>query len=318
MRKARGRTLGALLSVAVLGASQGSAWAEVRPLTLYQKTARAELVIRCRAQSDSTRRPPMEVLEVFKGVYPGKILNIVPFEQDYANPKPWLKREVFREGQEYVLFLDSYDPDEDAAFQPERPPSQAHDEKAEHLFVLLNADQGMSAVPPEGAGALIDAVKRFVAILALGQHDLQAEALRGLLREKNPYLIEAGLEQVARFDLAVEEDVLPLLAILKSPRDSFRAGAVRLLGALGRAAREAGREMRARDEIFTTATDRAYNDAAAVVRREAVHAVAAIGGEGALAVIRAVAERDPDQDVRYAALVALAEIGGGPRLPSRP
>jgi hypothetical protein len=310
--------LAALLAVAILPGGQ-LLRADVHPLSLYQKTARAALVVRARATSDSTRRPPMDVLEIYKGVYPGKTLFVVPFFQDYANPKPWLKREVFQKGEEYVLFLNPFEEAPDAAFPPSAErgsadkPTHPDDESPEKLFVVLNADQGVTTIPAEGATALTDAVKRFVAILSLGQHDLQAEALRGLLTERNPFLLEAGLGEVERFDLADPDDASVLLGLLASPREEFRAGSLRIIAQLGRSARTSGREMRDRPEIFSRLVERAYGDSAAPVRRDAVRALAGLGGEGVEAVLRAVGERDPDQDVRYQAEVEILAAAGSAR-----
>ena len=134
----------------VLGARGAALLANVKPLTFYQKTARASLVVRARAVEGSTRRPPLQVLEVYKGAYRGGILYIVPFAQDYANPKPWLQRESFTKGDEYLLFLTSHEGDSDKAF-PETQGEEAREDHApESLFVCLNANQGVIPIPPEG------------------------------------------------------------------------------------------------------------------------------------------------------------------------
>lgn len=315
-RLAAGRAAAALLAILAAG---GGARADVRPLTLYQKTARAALVARVKALSDATRRPPMEVLEIYKGVYPGRILYIVPYAPDHARPRPWLKREVFRKGVEYVLFLNPHDPDRDDAFHAEPGEAAPDDERPERLFEVLNADQGVSILPEEGGAALSEALKRFVAILSLGQHDLQAEALRGLLGERNPYLAEAGLEEVERFDLGVADDLDALQALLGSPRGSFRSGALRVIAQIGRASAAQGREVPDQRQIFARVVDRAYNDDVPEVRRAAVLALAGLGGPDAAAVLRAVGERDPSQDVRYEAqreLYSLADRPGAD--PARP
>lgn len=301
-------------AVALLAAVwAGSILADVRPLTLYQKSARAALVVRARALSDSTRRPPMEILEVYKGVYHGRTLYIVPFLQDYGNPKPWLHREVFKKGEEYVLFLIPYEKETDRAFDDTAGAGKAgDDERPDQLFVVLNADQGMSLLPSEGAEALTDAIKRFVAVLALGQHDLQAEALRGLLTEKNPNLVEAGLSEVERFDLAEPEDLPVLLQHLASGRAEFRGASLRVIGQICRVTRISGRELRERQEIFTKVVDRAYNDPEPSVRSDAVGTLADLGGTDTIAVLRAISDRDPDQQVRYRAQVAIIGIEGFP------
>ena len=79
----RGKPLILVAISAIAGFS--IARAEVRPLTFYQKVARATLIVRARAESDSTRRPKMEIVEVYKGFYPARSLTIVPFFQDNAN-----------------------------------------------------------------------------------------------------------------------------------------------------------------------------------------------------------------------------------------
>lgn len=303
------------LAVALAEAGRGLA-AAVKPLTLYQKTARAALVVRARALSDATRRPPLEVLEVLKGYYPGKSLSVVPFVQDYGNPKPWLRREVFHKDEEYVLFLNPYEPDEDSAFQSDaQPPGKDEETGPEKLFVVLNADQGQINIPEEGAAALTEAVRRFTAILSLGQHDVQGEALRGLLRERNPYLVEGGLEEVERFSLAVEDDVPTLLNLLKSDRPPVRAASLRIFAQIAEGARASLRDLHDRQEIFTRVVDRAYSDPAIDVRREAVKTLLAVGGDGTEAVLRAVSRNDADQQVRYEAQVALVALSGGPRPP---
>src|SRR5882724_2637161 len=109
--RARGARRLAFFAAAALLVPGGSPRGDVRPLTLYQKVARAPLVARVRATSDSTRRPTLEVLEIYKGFYPGRFLSVVPYFQDNSNPKPWLHREVFRKGEESVLFLSPYERD---------------------------------------------------------------------------------------------------------------------------------------------------------------------------------------------------------------
>jgi hypothetical protein len=287
---------------------------DVRPLTLYQKVARATLVVRARATSDSTRRPAMIVLEVYKGFYPGKLLTIVPFFQDYSNPRPWLHREVFKKDEESILFLVPYEPDKDSAFEEIESPKGDDETRSDHLFALLNADQGKIEMPSEGASALTSTLHRISEILSLAQSDLQSVALRGLLADRNPYLVEAGLDEVARYDLAREEDVAALFALLTSPRVDFREKAMRILGQISAAVRS-GSELHERAEIFTHVVDRAYKDAAPSVRSEAVRTLARMRGEGVAAVLDAVRTRDADQSVRYeagVALLGLAETGARP------
>jgi len=311
----RNAPIALLGAIACLCGATSVSLADVRPLTLYQKVARATLVVKVRAQSDSTRRPIMDVLEIYKGFYPASTLTIVPFAQDYANPKPWLRREVFRKGEESILFLKPFDKDEDTAFNdPDEsssgpgPQNSDEDASAESLFVLLNADQGKFAVPVEGAEAVTGAIRRIAGILAMGQSDVQSDALRGLLQDKNPYLIEAGLDEVSRYDLARQEDVPHLLDILASPRDEFRRDALHILGQIAAAARAARGELRERRDILARVVDRALKDLSAPVRTEAVRTLERMRGDGVVAILDAVRSGDSDQNVRYAAGVALISI----------
>lgn len=284
--------------------------AELRPLTLYQKTARASLVVRARATSDSTRRPQMEVLEIFKGSYPHTHLYIVPFRQDYASEKPWLRSEVFRKGREYLLFLRPYDPDEEDDDFAVETPSGGQGGVDPMLFEVLNAHHGVVDVPSEGAEALASAVRRFSGIITLQDYDTQARELRALLRESNPYAVEAGLHQVSEYDLAEGEDLDALVSLLDSPRISFRAGALKIIGQLvpppGTGEHDVARSRRALDLVVA----RAFNDPAEEVREQAVRSLGRIGGPAAREVLRRISRQDPSQIVRYRAEVALAEMAG--------
>lgn len=315
MRRKRGSL--AVLLAAILPAAGVPARAEVRPLTLYQMTARAKLVAHVRAVSDSTRRPPLEVLEVYKGPDPGKRIRIVPHTQDNSNPKPWLRREVLREGEEYFLFMNPYDPDpDDDPFEPAPPEAEGKASGGlDPLYTVLNAHQGVLSIPAEGGGALSEALKRFSGILALREHDLQARAFRQLLREENPFLVEAALVEMDRFDLTTVKEMDPLLELLASRRPDFRAGSARLLAGLARSLRDQGRDLPRRDRIMGRIADLARDDPEVSVRLEAVRAIRHLGGDEAAPLLRAVGSSDEDQEVRYRAQVMLLELTG--RIPPR-
>ncbi len=297
-RNAVGRTA-ALLLVA-LGASIGPCpRADTEPLSLYQRTARAGLVVRARALSSSTRRPRLEVLEIIRGDYGRRRLTVVPHAEDHASPTPWLRREVFREGEESILFLIPYVDEFGRGGDPD-------------VFSVLRADDGKVPVPAEGAGALLDALRRMAAILALGSHDRQAEALRSLMREGNPYLVEAGLEECRRFRLAEPADLESLRALLARRRPEFRAGALGLVTQLLADARSRGEPLAGEQALLQSAAASARLDEDEAVRREAVGALEAFGGAEALSILEAVAEGDASQVVRYEAQVAVTRLRNRP------
>jgi hypothetical protein len=251
------------------------------------------VVVRARALSDATRRPRLEVLEVLKGSYGERTLAIVPYFRDYTRPEPWLEREVFAKGEESLLFLQPYVDDHGRSLGPD-------------LFEVMGAAEGKLTLPAEGGVALVDAVRRFVGILALGQHEAQSRALRALLHESNPILLEAGLDECRRFRLVEPEDSAALLPITEHPRPDFRSGALALLGILVREAAlhaPPGAPPQI-SGIFDRVAAAARLDAEVMVRREAVVALEALATPEALAILDSIGTSDASQQVRYAAQVA--------------
>jgi hypothetical protein len=265
-------------------------------LSLYQKTGRALLVVRARAVSDSTRRPQLFVLETIKGNYPERTrITIVPYFEDKTRPSTTLKREVYKEGEESLLFLTPYVDDFGR-------PGEAG------VYSVLGANTGKIDIPPEGSEAMLDAVRRFSAILAMGQMEAQGAALRALLREKNPWLIEAGLQEIRRFQLAEPSDLDALIALIENPRPDFRGGALDLVLQI---LRESGTDIAmeaGRLPAFQAVAARARMDDQPAVRARAVAALEAFNDTAALSLLESVGTSDPSQQVRYEALVAARRL----------
>lgn len=284
-----------LMTAAITPAS-----ASVEPLTLYQKMARAPLVVKARALSDSTRRPMVEVLTIFKGSCPSKTITIVPHFEDNTAPTPWLHREVFRTGVVSILFLTPY-------------VDEFGRDEGDSAFSVLNADQGKVEVPPEGGDALLSALNRFVDILSLSQHDQQGEALRGLLSTNNPFMLEAALSECRKYHLAEKDDVLALLSLLSNPRSDFRAGSLVLLAQLIGDTKFAGPEGSApepsvKSTIYEKVAAVAHLDTDETVRKEAVGALESFGDASALVLLDEIGRRDASQHVRYAAQVSAMRL----------
>ena len=282
--------LAAAISICLVVAC-GPATADIEALTLYQKTARATLIARVRALTDSTRRPPMEVLEIFKGSYTPGRLTVVPHFEDHAQPTPWLKREVFRRGEESILFLLPYVDEYGRGEGPE-------------IFSLLNADQGKLMIPAEGGDALVSALRTMIEIQAMSPPDRQEQALRALLSDANPHLVEAAIEECLRFRLAEDADIETLLGLLAHRRPGVRAGAAGLLAQVVRDARAAQRELPDRPRLAEKISAAARLDADEAVRAQTVGALEALGDSSALALLEAIAKEDSSQKVRYMAAVA--------------
>ncbi len=271
--------------------------AEVQTLSLYQKTARSLLVVRARSVSDSTRRPSLQVLEVIKGSYSAPSVTIVPHFEDHTKPTPWLRREVFRKGEESILFLTPYVDEFGRDAGPE-------------AFAVLHAADGKMEIPPEGSDALLAAVRRFVAILARKDLESQERDLRGLLGEPNPLMIEAGLAECTRLRLAIAEDIPALLALLSQRRPELRAGAVALMAQVISDSRAAGRDLPDRPMVHQRISALARLDGDEAVRLSSVAGLAALGDQTAISLLEQVGREDPSQSVRYAAQVAAWRLRG--------
>lgn len=269
------------------------AFPDAEQLTLYQKTARAALVVRARSLTSATRRPQVTVLEVLKGSYDADTLTIVPTWVNNTRPIPGVEREVFRVGEESILFLVHY------VDEYGRPGGAG-------VFSVLTTASGKIEVPIEGADALVTAVRRFRGILDLPDHDAQMEQMRKMLREPNPFLIEAALTECLRFRAITEEDTEALLPLLVNPRPGFRSGALDLLAMLVREAREAGpvAGILSDREVFDRVGSTALNDTDPSVRSRAIVALETFGTPTALSLIDTIGAQDASQSVRYQAQVA--------------
>ncbi len=249
-------------------------------------------MVRARALSSSTRRPEVAVLEVFKGSYGRDTLTIVPTWVDNVNPMPGVGREVFTAGEESILFLEHY---VDEYGRPGGP----------GVFSVLTSATGKIEIPTEGADALVTAVRRFTKILELPEHDAQMLAMRELLREANPFLIEAALAECLRFRAISVEDTQALLILVGHPRPDFRAGSLDMIGLLVRETRAAGLAAGSLDQaVFDRVGSAALNDTDAPVRARAIVALEAFGTPAALALIETIGVEDTSQSVRYQAQVA--------------
>jgi hypothetical protein len=281
----------------LLGAASSKAEAAIEELSLYQRTARSPIIVKGRALSSSTRRPRIAVVDVLKGTVHEETITIVPLFRDYSQPTPWLQRETFSEGEVSVLFLEPYIDDHGRGGGP-------------GVFAVLGAADGKMPIPAEGGDAMMDAIRAFISILSMSQHDRQTEALRALMSERNPYLIEAGLGQSLRFRLGEPSDTDVLIDLLDHPRPDFRAGA---LGVLAHVVMDFPREVvqttrrrseAGRSNVFDHVAARARFDEDPRVRKEAIGVLGAFGGNPALTVIESIGSSDGNQEVRYAAQVA--------------
>ena len=123
-----------------------------KPPNLFQKIARAELIVRVKTFDGSLRFALVDVLEALKGTPPAGRLRIA-FRDDNFSRKPGTDPIVFPSGQEEILFLTPYD-------------QSRRKEKYKDVFTLYLGAQGRITVPAEGSGAILDAIRRLSAICA--------------------------------------------------------------------------------------------------------------------------------------------------------
>jgi hypothetical protein len=292
---------GPLLAAALLFAAAAAARADIKPLTLWDRTYRAELVARVSVLDGDDRLAKMAVLEVIKGDYDREVLKIV-FRAHNLAREPWEERIVFEKGQELILFLNRFTQDG----VPQEP-----DE-----FTLVRGFQGKVDVPPEGADAFLAAVRRFAAIQKERSQLLIWEAAKGLLREDNPYLVEAGFEQVLKFRLADEALVPVLLQHLDGPSVPFREQSARCLGQVFEETRRADDVLETEDHVRDLLVHTAMSDQSPSVRVEAIRALEAKWDAALVPSFRRIAGSDPSQAVRYEAERAIYRIENG--APDRP
>jgi hypothetical protein len=288
--------LGALAGLLGPASPAASAPATVRELSLWDKSFRAELVARVTVTDGDDRLARMAVEEVIKGAYDRETLKIVfrarNFSRDY-----WEEPIQFQEGAELILFLERFRK-RGVLQEPDR-------------FVLLKGSQGKESVPPEGQAAFLEAIRRFAAIQELGSQLAIWDAARKLLEEDNPFLVEAGFEQVLKFRLADEPMVPVVLRHLEGPSVPFREQAARTLGQLFEDSRRTDSVLETGDHIRDLLLHKAMNDENESVRVESIKALEASWDDALVPSFEQIALEDPSQAVRYQAERAIYLIRNG-------
>ena len=163
-------TLIVACSIAVAQVTERSL--ESVPLTLFQLTARADLIARIRVKDGSLRLAILDVLDGLKGEAPAdrirldfRDLNLSPQGQGMV---------TFRDGEEFILFMST---------KSWRKPK----EKNRDIFDLTHGRRGIMPLPPEGWGIDVGAVKQLVSLTERGPEE-QVLGLRESPRdrESNP------------------------------------------------------------------------------------------------------------------------------------
>lgn len=184
----------------------------------------------------------------------------------------------------YVVLLDR-----SPRGEPGDPPS----------YDFVRGVRGARELPPEGADAVLDALAEFVAVQDLKDFGRTWRRYRELLQGVNPIVLETVLDQHLKFRRGDRD----LLGILEPLLDHPRTGVREKTAALFEVVLEQAEDPEAPEfaPVRTRLLAKARRDPEVAVRVAATAALGRFPGEDTAAVLREIAETDPDQEVRYEA-----------------
>ena len=278
--------------------------AEVRPLTLYEKTGRAPLVIWGEITDGEHRFAVVNTLELLKCSIPERPAQVfrIAYKLDSFLRQPWQDKITFATGERVLLFLRKFTKEDG-----EKPEGD--------LYTLMWGAQGRVTLPAEGEQAWAEAVRVFTGVMTVTDIDKQALTLRGLISSRNPIVSDGGFEEMLRQGLGDLEMLPELSGRFEDPREPTRILSMRLLRQIVADAGAAGRVVPQRQELTDMIRGRAVNDTSAEFRVEAVRTLGVLGGEAVKAFLKRIAKEDSSQLVRYEAERTLMGWKGGPSLP---
>jgi len=258
----------------------------------YEWTAVAPDVVIAKVLGEEGRSPIAAVEQVLKGgLEPGVEFLIDLRDANKARLSHRTKLRLLH-GERYLLLLD-----QDPTGRKRWP-----------LYRLVRGVDGAKELPPEGEEALLDALRTFLELHEIEDHDRLWERHSDLLESVNPIVLRTVLEQYVKFRRGLPELVPSILPLAAHPAPDVRAGAVTLIGQIyqDEATGQEQEETAIEGELIALAR----RDPVVDVRIAATIAVARLPGEGALRVLQQISLEDPDQLVRYTAQKLLLEATG--------
>ncbi len=257
---------------------------QARDFSMFDKVSGAELVIVGRVVKYKTKAE-IEVLEVLKGEWSEKTLEIRFRTANYERQKIGVEKIQFFEDERLLLFL------------------QARDDKARSKgrFILYPEDMRgrLELHDDEEARLILEAVNTCVGASFTNREELR-EIWRQMARERNVYLRLCGLESL-EYDRALDLDALPLLAALYNDRyPVIRRRALQLTSVVVRFRPESFRDTPER-EILMYEVLPLLEDEHEEVRLEAVSTLQHLGDQRVLPTLRRISQSDPVQEVRLEA-----------------
>ena len=287
------------LGAEVAGLAKGEA-----PPSLYELTARSDLVVLARVVSGSLKLAQVQVQEVYRGAVPAGTRLQIAF-RDFNMTLRKEDRIVFDDGESELLFLV---PEVDMEGR----------RKGEDRYTLFRGRFGRFQLPREGGDIYREAVREFAGLAALKDHRELFKRLKALLVNPNPVLVDAGLQEVLKLDLVDREMVPQILRFSQDAAPGRRIAAMRLAARLFAGLRNKAEESELQDALLPPLVVLARNDPDEQVRVESVSALGAWGGEAVQETLREIADQEPAQTVRYQARVILLKAGSGTRPSQRP
>jgi hypothetical protein len=268
---------------------------ESRQLSVFQRIARSLLVVHVRVNKGSLKYARMDIIEAIKGESPGPTLRVAFRDHNWLR-EPGVESIVFTDGEEEILFL-------------VKNPRRKVKEKYRDLFDLFEGPLGRMTLPAEGGGVVLDALHTLVAISYMDPVT-QAEGFLALMQSPNGFLQEAALDEIIRMRSAGPVNFTDLVALLRHRAPVIRSRALILLRQIFSTGMvdDTGAGI-GPDQAFATlgaVIERARNDDSADIRLVAVAAMAAWPARHDIEPgLRAIADQDPSQMVRYEAERAL-------------
>ncbi len=255
-----------------------------RDYSMFDKVNGAELVIVGRVVKWKTKAE-IEVLEVLKGEWTEKTLQIRFRLENYERKKIDRETIQFYEGERLLLYL------------------KAKDEKSRSKgrFALYPEDMRgrLELHDDEEAKLILEAANACVGASFENREEMR-EIWRQMARERNVFLRLCGLESL-EYDRALDMDDLPLLAALYHDRYSvIRQRALQLTASVARYRPDSFHGTPEREILMHEALP-LLDDEHEIVRMEAVSTLEYLGDRQVLPRLQQISRSDPSQEVRLEA-----------------
>lgn len=271
-----------VLALACLAASVSRA---AQDENLYEWMAVAPIVATVTIAAEDARFTEVRVEDVLRGSLESATSLLVDLRTANRDRRAGSERLDLTLGAAYLILLEPVTP---------RKPLPLP------LYAIVRGTSGARRLPEEGREAVVSAARRLAGIQEIPDDRLVWGALGDLLFDDRPLLIRSSLELHLKFHRGTEALLPRLEPLLDHPTPEIRAGACSLVGqVVARGASDPA--SMASPDLLRILIARARGDEAVPVRIAATRAVAAFRTATSQEALRAIADDDPVQDVRYEA-----------------